>query len=170
MEEIWKDIPGYENIYQVSNLGNVRRICLSNRPHLNGNLNQWITKDGYKMVSLRNARGKRRGFLVHRLVAFSFVDGYRDGLQVNHKNEIRADNRAENLEWVNCSRNLNYGARKHKVALALAKPVVSIKDGIKKRYAGIKEASRITGICVANISAVLRGKRKHAGGYEWVYN
>ena len=60
---------------------------------------------------------------MHRLVAFSFVDGYRDGLQVNHKNEIRADNRAENLEWVNCSRNLNYGARKHKVALALAKQV-----------------------------------------------
>lgn len=169
MEEIWKAIPGYEGLYQVSNLGNVQRINASNRPYLNGLLKQWTTKDGYKMVSLRNAKGKRKGFLVHRLVAISFVNGYNSDLQVNHKNEIKSDNRADNLEWVTCMENLNYGTRIHRVALSLGKPVVSVKNLIFEKYPSIKEASRVTGVSSANILAVLKGKRKHAGGYVWYY-
>ena len=167
--EIWKDIPGYEGTYQVSNFGNIKRISISNRPHLNGIIRQWKTKDGYTMVSLRDSRCRRKGLLVHRLVAFSFVDGYTDNMQVNHKNEIKSDNRAENLEWVTSIQNLSYGTRKDRVILALSKPVVSIKNGVEKRYTGIKDASRQTGVHTANICAVLRGKRHHAGGYVWKY-
>lgn len=65
--------------------------------------------------------------------------------------------------------NLNYGTRIHRVALSLGKPVVSVKNLIFEKYPSIKEASRVTGVSAANILAVLKGKRKHAGGYVWYY-
>lgn len=96
--EIWKDIKHYEGYYQISNLGRVKNtktnyiLMLSDKNSL-----------GYKRVTLYNPVRKR--FFVHRLVAYHFCDGYRDGLVVNHIDGNKENNCAENLEWVTRSEN-----------------------------------------------------------------
>lgn len=113
--EVWKDINGYTGLYQVSNLGRVR--SLDRRVFNRGN-NAYCfkkgiiikpTKDngGYLYVGLHDSKSlKTTSVKVHRLVCFAFCEGYEEGLEVNHKNGIRDDNRADNLEWVTRSRNI----------------------------------------------------------------
>ena len=116
MEEIWKDIRGFEGLYQVSNMGRVRSLDRT-LPDKNGRLRHkkgMILKDclnkerGYYRVSLSDGQRNFSHFEVHRLVALHFVEGYKPGLVVNHINEIKTDNRAENLEWCTYQYNLNY--------------------------------------------------------------
>lgn len=115
MKEIWKDIKDFEGIYQVSNLGNVRSL---DRKVFNKGNNSWCnkkgrilkpTKDkgGYLYVGLHDKENaKTSSVKIHRLVAFAFCIGYEYGLEVNHKNGNRQDNRSENLEWVTRSQNI----------------------------------------------------------------
>jgi len=115
-EEIWKDIKGFEGKYQVSNLGRVRSFDrttidkVGRIHHVKG----MILKDslnkgrGYYRVSLSDGHRNYTHYEVHRLVALHFVPGYKEGLVVNHKNEIKTDNRADNLEWCTYQYNLNY--------------------------------------------------------------
>lgn len=103
--EIWKDIPNYENLYQISNLGNVKSI------RTNKILKYGYSHNGYKIVCL-----KGKMFRVHRLVAEAFISNTNNYPQVNHKNEIKTDNRVDNLEWCSSSYNINYGDRNNKVA------------------------------------------------------
>ena len=116
MEEIWKDVKGFEGRYQVSNMGRVRSldrttIDKTGRVHHTRGM---ILKDslnkghGYYRVSLSDGHRNYTHYEVHRLVALHFVPGYKEGLVVNHKNEIKTDNRAENLEWCTYQYNLNY--------------------------------------------------------------
>ena len=116
MNEVWKDVQGFEGLYQVSNLGRVRsldRITIDRRGR-NIHRKGMILKDcinkgrGYYRVSLSDGHRNYTQYEVHRLVAIHFVPGYKDGLVVNHKNEIRTDNRAENLEWCTQAYNLKY--------------------------------------------------------------
>ena len=114
--EIWKDVKGFEGRYQVSNMGRVRsieRTCvdkLGRIRHVKG----MILKDslnkgrGYYRVSLSDGHRNYTHYEVHRLVAIHFVPGYKKGLVVNHKNEIKTDNRDENLEWCTQAYNLAY--------------------------------------------------------------
>ena len=101
--EVWKDIQGYEGLYQVSNLGNVRSLNWRNTGQVR-NLYLKPQNRGYLQVELAKC-GQKRGFTVHRLVAMAFVSGYAEGKVVNHINEDKRDNRAENLEWVSQSDN-----------------------------------------------------------------
>lgn len=100
MEEIWKDIPGYERLYEVSNLGGVRSLRFD-PPRL---IYQLTNNCGYKQVKL-SKYGKEKHFGVHRLVAMAFVDGYHDGLEVNHKDLNKTNNVYTNLEWTTRSEN-----------------------------------------------------------------
>ncbi len=98
MEEIWKDVVGYEGFYLVSNLGNVRRVeSVTNRKH-------GRNSKGYSQVCL-SVHGKQKNFLIHRLVASAFVWKPQDKTEVNHINGVKNDNRAENLEWVTSREN-----------------------------------------------------------------
>lgn len=96
MLEIWKDIPGYEDYYQVSNLGNVKSL------RKNKIMSPCIAGRGYNHLFLYKDK-KASGFLVHRLVLLAFI-GY-SNLVVNHKNGIKTDNRLENLEYCTYSEN-----------------------------------------------------------------
>lgn len=100
MKEIWKDIEGYEGRYEVSSSGRVRAVG-------SGLLVQYTSHDGYRVVWLNN-NGPSYPYHVHRLVAKAFCEGYEPGLQVNHIDENKENNRADNLEWVTPSQNMRH--------------------------------------------------------------
>lgn len=121
MEEIWKDIRGYDGFYEVSNLGRVRSYKVRKRL-----LKQHKNRYGYLMVTLRKNR-KIKTYSTHRLVAESFLIKIREDLQVNHKNGIKTDNMVQNLEWVTPLENV-----KHAWITGLSKPKKGEKNGRTK--------------------------------------
>ena len=177
MKELWKDITGYEGLYQVSNTGKVRSI---NRTIIdsNGNKQKWkshifigkVNNSGYLTVCLRKC-GKRKGFLIHRLVATAFIENPTNLPYVNHKDEIKTNNNVENLEWCSESYNCRYGKRNLLMIEKKRKPVLqlSVDGDLINRFEVLNDASRITGINAAHICDVCKGKRKLAGGYVWKY-
>ena len=102
-EEIWKDVQGYEGLYQVSNLGRVKSFQLGEGTLLNPSL----ARKGYLCVELRLS-GKRKRFRIHRLVAMAFIPNIENKPEVNHINGIKTDNRIENLEWVTHLENISH--------------------------------------------------------------
>lgn len=101
---IWKDCKGYEGLYQVSNDGRVWSVRSQKY------ISQQKTRHGYLAVHLTAKNGKHKMEYVHRLVALVFLENPYHLPQVNHKNEIKTDNRPENLEWCNAKYNMNYSA------------------------------------------------------------
>ena len=117
MEEIWKDVKGFEGFYQVSNLGRVRsldRISVSeNRSaqKIKGTIKKVkVGKNGYYMVMFYKD-SKYKCAYVHRLVAQAFIPNPDNLPQVNHKDEIRTNNCVDNLEWCDSKYNNNYGTK-----------------------------------------------------------
>lgn len=115
-QEIWKDIEGYEGIYQVSSMGRIRALDRI-KPNSFGQIAKGHIMafcdngNGYVWVSLwKNGKGRMR--YVHRLVANAFLKNDKKLPQVNHKNEDKKDNRVENLEYCDAKYNCNYGNRK----------------------------------------------------------
>lgn len=121
--EIWKDVPGYSGLYQVSNLGRVMsyRNQYGHGPRI---IHGEKTKSGYIQVKLNKER-----FKVHRLVALAFIPNPDGFPQINHKNEIKTDNRAENLEWCTGKYNVNYGTAIERRSKKRGKPVLCIETG-----------------------------------------
>ena len=117
--EIWKPIPGYEGLYEVSNLGKVkslprnRFIKNTTYTYLSSEkiLKLDIGKSNYYRTCLSENKKNKR-FLVHRLVAMSFISNPENKPMVNHINSIRTDNRVENLEWCTHSENMIHGFNK----------------------------------------------------------
>jgi hypothetical protein len=122
--EIWKDIEGYEGLYQVSNLG---RVISLERKEKSGKLfrkrNQKILKlesdkRGYQRILLYKNNVTKK-YLVHRLVCLSFLKNHENKKQINHINGVKYDNRLENLEWCNQSENQIHAYKK-----GLQKPII----------------------------------------------
>ena len=109
--EVWKDIKGYEGLYQVSNLGNVMSLHYRGTKNKKQLLKPAKDKDGYLSIALYKD-GKTKQYRVHRLVASAFIPNPNNYSQVNHINEIKDDNRVENLEWCTAKYNNNYGDRR----------------------------------------------------------
>lgn len=119
MDENWKPIPGFDN-YEVSDRGNVRswRVIGSNIGRLRQEPRLLRLSDngnGYKVVKLRLA-GKIKTLYVHRLVAEQFIDNPMNLPEVNHRDEDKSNNKADNLEWCEHAYNLNYGTVKTRIA------------------------------------------------------
>ena len=176
-DEIWKPISGYEGIYEVSNLGRVRS-CDRIVTYSNGAKHKYKGKvlksrnntHGYPYVTLCNNRGHKTA-VIHRLVAAAFIPNPDNKPTVNHINEIKTDNRVENLEWMTVKENINHGTHNERLAKTQGKPIQQItRDGeIVAEFWSMHEADRKLGITFKNISACVRGKRKTAGGYIWKY-
>lgn len=185
MTEVWKDIEGYEGEYQVSNMGRVKSLArVTTRTSRYGErlyrIPEKIMKtrmgtSGYLCVNFRQD-GKPVTLMVHRLVALHFVSGYEDGLIVNHKDENRQNNRADNLEWCTYKYNNNYGNAKalryeklRKTPVAMFKP-----DGtLVRTFPTMKEAERFIGKRGAgqNIRLSCDGTTRHriSYGYKWSF-
>ena len=116
-DEVWKDILGYEGVYQVSNHGRIRSLdrYVGRRffPGKIFSLNP--NRYGYVRVDLRY-RGKSKSSAVHRLVAEAFLDNPNGLPQINHKDENKSNNHVDNLEWCTAEYNINYGHRTEKMS------------------------------------------------------
>ena len=180
MTEIWKDIQGYEGVYQVSNMGNVKSLkrtwfsgrglcskktkaeCFITQAIRNGYLSCVLTKNGIQ-----------KQHSVHRLVAAVFIPNELNKPQINHKNGVKTDNCVENLEWSTPSENskhaydsgLSRGRKMGEHSRAI--PVKCETFGMD--FSCILEASKILGVFAPNISLVCSGKRKEANGLTFRY-
>ena len=180
--EIWKDIKGYEGLYQVSNLGRVKSLskeflvsnqyckttkCRKTKERI---LKPQLDKYGYYRVTLCKD-GKKYLKQIHRLVALTFLTNPHELPLVNHKNEIKTDNRSCNLEFCTSSYNQNYGTIKERISVAQSYDINQYTLGgcFIKKWHGINKASRELKINHANIISCCQGKRKSAGGYIWRY-
>lgn len=164
--EIWKNIKGYEGLYQVSSEGRIKSLKW-NKERI---LKPGLARGGYMQVGLC-AGGKTRMFLVHRLVCQAFHKNPENKLEVNHINEDKTDNRASNLEWCTRRENINHGTRNERVRKAESKPVGQYtRDGeLIKIWPSTIEAKRQAGFDCGHISKVANGERKTHKGFTWRY-
>lgn len=197
-DEIWKDIPNYEGLYQVSNLGRVRALKRKIK-YKNGNCHTYpekiknqVNSCGYLAVTL-SKKGQRRQIKVHRLVALAFIPNPHHYQQINHKDENKHNNQVDNLEWCNAKYNNNYGTKiKRTVAhtdyhlmamhqdhkrtgylssLKLSYPVGQYDKNNKliKTWKSAREVQKIFGWDRSYIEKCCRGVGKTSHGYVWKY-
>lgn len=179
--EVWKDIPGFEDCYQISNMGRVRsldRKATSGKTLPGQIINPILQRSGYYHVGLwRGGRCHQRR--VHRLVAEAFIPNPENKPTVNHLNEDKTDNRAENLEWATYKENTVYGnciekrtANRNPNAPNRRMTVIRIApDGTEVEFKSITEALKALGKNPkdGHISQCCKGKQKTAFGYQWKY-
>lgn len=172
--EIWKDIPEYEGLYQASNMGRIKSL---KRPYRVKEkiLKPAIIRNGYYIVSLcKNLKVKH--YMVHRLVWEAFNGQIPENMQVNHLNEIKTDNRLENLNLMTAKENLNWGTRNERMAKKhingkKSKPVLQfdLNGNFIKEYPSAYQVERDNGFNHSYISACCNGKYKTAYGHKWKY-
>lgn len=163
LNEIWKPVVGFEGLYEVSNLGNVKGV--KRQGSSGGILSPAVRKDGYLHVNLRK-NGNAGMFLVHRLVAEAFIPNREFKEQVNHIDGKRSNNLAENLEWTTRSENCLHA---HDVLEKNTRRVVCVETGIV--YPSIRNAARCVGVEDSDISRICRGvgRVRRTKGFSWRY-
>lgn len=184
-EEIWKDIKGSNNLYQISNLGRVKSMNYRNSGK-EGFLSVYIMNTGYPATHLI-IDGKEKTCLIHRLVAEAFIPNPENKPEVDHINCDRTDFRIENLKWVTSKENsnnpttlknhwsLNGGESYFKGKLGrlniLSKMVIQLdrEYHIVKIWDSLMDVHRELGFDCGHISNCCLGKRKTHKGYIWMY-
>ena len=178
LDEIWKEIKNYEDYYEISNYGRIRRIKYDNIGNkFQYNIPKYLKlredKDGYLRCDL-SLNGKIKRFFVHRLVAKAFVDNRNNNPVVNHIDGNKQNNYYKNLEFCTIKQNnlhvLKTGLRNMKNN-KLSKEVeqYSMDNVLIKTYKSANDASRITGLSQGHISECCRGEIKQYKGYIWKY-
>ena len=173
--ETWKSVKGYEGLYEVSNLGNVRSLRYNNTNKISP-LKVYIEKAGYARVSL-SKNGKSKNKRIHRLVAEAFIPNMNSLPQVNHIDGNKLNNNVKNLEWCSASRN-----QKHKYEMGLmvcktgkahhrtgktgkenvtSKTVKCVTTG--EIFDSAHDASRKYNLNFSNICSCCRGNRNYCG-------
>ena len=178
MNEIWKDINGYEGKYQVSSLGRVRSVPREweqanrhgtlSRYRIDGCIIKPIFRRGYLSVGLRTDPKHLKRFQVHRLVAQTFVPNPDNMPQVNHKDEDKTNNRADNLEWCTARYNANYGTRPNRIGKAngIAIGKYDLQGNLVSTYATRQEAAEKENVTRACMDKRIDFNLK-AGGYYY---
>lgn len=159
-EEIWKDIEGYDGIYEVSSWGRVKNSRTGRVLKAGKDIYGYLFVNVYK-------NGKRTNYKVHRLVAQAFIPNPQNKPQVNHIDENKENNYVENLEWCTAKENNNHGEHNSRVAKARSIPIICIETGIE--YISASDCAIQMGLHQQNINKVLKGKYKTTGGYTFKY-
>lgn len=169
MKELWKDVKGYEGLYQVSNLGRIKSlpkfVAYSNGKnyfYAEKMLKPCKNQKGYLKIGLHKDESYKNVY-VHRLVAEAFIPNPQNHKQVNHVDEDKANNRADNLEWCDCQYNVDYSISKKVCQYDADGNLLCV-------WKSIIEASRKTKIPDTNIISCCRGKYSQAGGFVWAYD
>lgn len=178
MNEVWKPVVGLEGRYEVSNLGNIRSvdICV---PQRNGHVGikkgmavkSHINNSGYLRFSASTGKKHYVTKLVHRCVAEAFIPNPSNFSEVNHLNENKLDNRAENLCWVTHRENIQYGSCIKKITNSQRHtPVIAtnLKTGEVIRFESTKEAGR-NGFSQACVWRCLKGITPQTKGWKFEY-
>ena len=165
-KEIWKDIKGFEGLYRVSNLGRVKSFYGLKEKILKPG----IVNNGYYQVELCK-NSIRKFYMVHRLVWEAFNGQIPEGLQVNHINEIKTDNRLSNLNLMTPKENINWGTGIERGHKKQSKVVLqfTLDNILVKEYPSTKQVERELGFAQGNISKCCKGKRKTAYNFKWKY-
>lgn len=184
MKEVWKDVVGYEGLYEVSNLGNIRVVRKGSPFYLAQKAAQKNNR-GYFTVLLSNGCGKQRRLTIHRIVAEAFLSNPCNYPQVNHKDENKTNNCVDNLEWCSRSYNVRYSMERHpERAVPREHKNNSVRNGKKtslrvqqltlngeviKEWPNSRTVFRETGMSDWSISQCCRGIWKTAYGFKWQY-
>lgn len=179
MEEIWKDIDGYEGLYQVSNLGNVRSLNYGGRGYTRCLIPKCSSR-GRLWVELKKD-GAKKPMQIHRLVGMAFIPNPCNLPQINHKDENPKNNSADNLEWCTASYNVRYSVDRHPERYKRGggyvhgawkyggtKIVQFSKSGETVRtWNGTPELIKNTEWRMSHIISCCLGERKTAYGFKW---
>ena len=170
IKEIWKDIPEYEGLYQVSNFGRVKSLKRGKE-----NILKHIkTKDGYFFINLYQ-NGKQKNFKVHQLVARMFIPNPYNLPIINHKDENKQNNHVSNLEWCTIHYNNCYGTRNKRISIAHKgkrnKPILqfSLEGEFIREWDSAKSVNIKLNINSGHISECCKGKLKTCSGFIWKY-
>ena len=171
-KEIWKDVKGYEGLYQVSNFGRIRtpEKLSKNGHHLkNKYLKLLKNQYGYKYIGIHK-NGVRSNRFIHRLVAQAFIPNPHNYPEVNHKDENPSNNCVDNLEWCTRGYNNRYGTRMKRVIKSLSVKVVqlSLDGSLVKVWPSIRNASK-NGCYSSSISHCCQNRLLRCNGYYWIY-
>lgn len=183
MNEIWKDIPSFEGIYQISNWGRLKSF----KAKVEGYVLSNIDKTGHYLSVVLCYQEKLRYTRIHRLVAEAFLTNPENKKCINHKDFNKQNNAVENLEWVTFKENSNHAAKLKPSMLTgminynkFVRPKIiqqfTLDGQLLAEYPNSTEASKATGVCFRNILQVaskdeyrLGKTRKQAGGFVWAY-
>lgn len=169
MKEVWKDIPNYEGLYQVSNLGRVKsfRRSTNHRYESEYILKPLHANNGYCQVTLYD-NTIRHKFLIHRLVAQAFIPNPENLPQVNHKDENPYNNAASNLEWCTNEYNNAYGTAKIRMADTKSHPIeqLTIDGKVIAIYRSVRIACEMIGVTKSSLGHAIRNGT-NCKGYFW---
>ena len=180
MKEIWKDIKGYEDCYEISNLGRVRskhrkvlQFCKGVKTEFTYKgvlLKPQLINSGYYVVSLYKSSIQKK-FLVHRLVAEAHLDNSNNLTQINHKDEDKLNNCADNLEWCSVNYNMTYNNRAKKVGQKIGKKIFVYDKNYKQIniFNSSKEASYFLHIPDRGIRKACCRENHLYKNYIWSY-
>lgn len=172
MIEEWKDIEGYEGLYQISNQGRVKSLNY-NHTGKEKILKYGKRPNGYlKTTLIKN--GIRKDIYIHRLVAQTFIPNPDDKPCVDHIDTNPLNNKSENLRWCTQKENLNNPLSIEKIKGINnynAKPILqfTLNGEFIRRWDCVMDASRELGCSHGNISSCCNGSRNKSYGYKWGY-
>lgn len=162
--ENWLPVVGYEGIYSVSDSGNIMAMNYANTGMLRL-LTPTKTSGNYWRVSLTKG-GEQKTVYVHRIVMAAFVGPRPVGMQINHRNADKKDNRLSNLEYCTASENKRHASQlglcahgeRNGSAKLTAAQVLSIREEVTNGYRNGAEVARKYGVCKSTVNRILRGK------------
>lgn len=164
--EIWKDIVGYEGLYQVSNLGRIKSLRFNKEKILKPT----ISSKGYLRVDLIKNQ-KRKTKYIHRIVLENFIPNVNNFPEINHKDENKTNNSVENLEWCTSQYNCHYGTRIKRFSDNKKKKIYQfdLDENFIREWKSAVDIEKEIGLEKSNIRSCCRGEIRKAYGFIWRY-